>query len=204
VGATLWEAPSGCNGGTPDTITLGSQQASEDPPLYTIWPNNFGAGYCCPQATPFALVNVSGGPQTQFTIKSSNGGNFRPPVGILVEVSGLSPTAAVDAFSGNFEKPNGGFGSTPLTSGSITPSQPGDFLWGFAVTTYANAGSITPGTGWVPGPNQGACSDPSCPGTGHYNSDEYILNYNSAAPIQAIFNSDGSGETEIGIIAIKP
>jgi hypothetical protein len=200
MGAFLWEAPSGCNGGSPDVVTLGSQQATELP---IIWPNNFGAGYCCPQATPFVLFNVAGS-QSTFTIKSSNGGTFRPPVGELVEVSGLSSTASVDQFIGNFEKPSAGFGSTPLTSGSITPSQAGDFNYGFAVTTYANAGSITPGTGWTSGPNQGACSDPSCPGTGHYNSDEYILNYGSTSPIAATFGSNGSGETEIGIIAIKP
>lgn len=195
IGATLWEAPPGCDGGGPDVITLGSQQATI---VQTIYPGDFGLDYCCPQATSFVLFNVSGS-QSTFTISSNNRGQFRPPVGYLVEVSGLGGSASVDAFSGHYYHP-AGTGSDALNSGSISPSQAGNFLYGFQLTTYANPGVLSAGTGWVAGPNSG-CEPPNCQ---HPSQDEYILNYNSTNPIAATFGTtDGSGEWAIGIIAIK-
>ena len=198
MGAAQWEAPPGCNGGSPDVITLGSQQATV---LRTIYPGNFGFDNCCPSATSFILFNVSGS-QSSFTIKSSNGGLFSPPVGLLAEVSGFSGGASVDAFNGNFTNA-AGTGIDALTSGPITPSRVGDFLYGFQVSTYSNLGALSAGTGWTAGPNYGVCPDPNC--TLHPNQDEYILNYNSTNPISATFSTtNGSGEWPTGIIAVKP
>jgi hypothetical protein len=198
VGGTLWEAPPDCSGGSPDTITLGSQQATLYP---TISPRDFGQDYCCPGMTPFILFNVSG-TQSTFTIASSNGGNFRPPLGLLAVVSGLSGSASVDKFRGNFTN-SAGTGANALTSGPITPSQAGDFLYGFQVSVYGSHESV--GTGWTAGPNSGVCSDPLCVSLPSPMQDEYILNYNSTSPIQATFGlSSSTGEYTTYIFAIKP
>jgi hypothetical protein len=197
VGAFKWETNSNCSGGGADRVTLGSQQGTI---LGTISPTDFGLGYCCPGVSYFVLLNAAGG-QSDFTIFSSNGGNFTSPIGELTEVSGLGSNASVDATSRIYYNPAPGTGNDVLTSGSITPTAAGDFLYGHMVTTYTNGGSMRAGTGWTAGPNNG---DPTGSGL-HSMVDEYILNYNAIAPKAATFSTtDAGGEWPVGIIAIKP
>ena len=197
IGAFQWEAPAACSGGVGDTVTVGSQQATI---LQSIDPNNFGNDHCCASTEYFVLFNVSG-TQSAVTISSSNGSPINNiGVGLVTEISGLSSTASVDDFSGNFVYNPPGAGT--LTSGPITPSTAGDFLYGFQVSTYFG-GTLSLGTGWIAGPNSAPNGNPCC--YAHSWMDEYITNYNSTSPVAATFGlSSGNGEWWTGIIAIKP
>ena len=139
MGSLQWEAPPGCSGGSLDTITLGSQQATI---LQTINPSNFGQDFCCASVTYFILFNASG-TRSSLTVSSSNGRPFSPiGIGVMAEVSRLPSTAMVDAYNGNFTN-SATTGNDALTSGAITPSAAGDFLYGFQLSTYAAIGALT-------------------------------------------------------------
>jgi hypothetical protein len=184
------------NGGSPDTIMLGSQAATLLP---RISPGDFGYDVCCPNDVPFILFNATGG-QTTLTVTNSGGGNF-DGIGFAAVVRGFSGAASVDKTTGNYQNPAPGTGSDVITSTTITPSQAGDFLYGFEFPTYADLTGMSPGTGWTQGPNDLNVG----PGTKHPALDEYIANYNSTAPIAATFGTtNASGEWPPGIIAIKP
>jgi hypothetical protein len=182
--------------GSPDTFSLGSQQATLLP---RIAPGNFGLDSCCPNDIPFILFNASGG-QTTFTVTNSGGGNF-DGMGFITEVAGLGTGASVDKDTGSYSDPNGSTGADAVSSGTITPSQAHDFLYGFENPTYATLSAMSVGTGWTKGANDLNINGDSK----HAALDEYILDYNSTSPIAATFGTtNATGEWPPGIIAIKP
>jgi hypothetical protein len=122
-------------------------------------------------------------------------------MGIVTEVAGFGPGASVDQTAGTYYNSGVPTGTDAVTSGTITPSQPGDFLYGFLMSQYGDLTAMRPGTGFTQGAN-----DVNIGGyTKHPALDEYILQYNSTSPVAATFTvTNSSGEYAPGIIAIKP
>ena len=198
VGALKTENGFACSApnGPPDTMMLGSQQVTELP---RIDPANFGLDNCCNSNVPFILFNATGG-QTTLTVTNSGGGSF-DGMGIVTEIAGLGTGATLDQDTGTYYDLVGMTGSTVLSSGNITPSQTGDFLYGFMQGTYADLNAMSVGSGWTQGANRENINNTPK----HPSIDEYIANYNSTAPIAATFNvTNENGEWPPGIIAIKP
>lgn len=191
------------NGGPFDMIKLGSQSATLLP---EINPSSYGFDNCCPSDDPFILFNATGG-QTSLTVTNSGGANF-DGMGMAAVITGFASTASLDgvaslggALNGNYYDNNATTGSDSISSGTITPKQAGDFLYGLNNATYATLSAITHGTGWTQGPNNENIGG----STKHPAVDEYIINYNSTSPIAATWGTtDAAGEWPPIIIAIKP
>jgi hypothetical protein len=194
----------GAPNGSPDTVMLGSQQGTLLPRIRSS--DVPGLGNCCANQVPFILFNATGASST-LTITNHGGAQF-DGMGIVTEVAGFGPGASVDQVIGTyyFNVPTG---TDAVTSGTITPSQAGDFLYGFLMSQYGNRTSEHTGTGWTQGANNlNIGADPLCvtyPCTKHPALDELILNYNSTSPVAATFTvTNPNGEYAPGIIAIKP
>lgn len=185
------------NGGAFDTIKLGSQQAQM---LTEINPANFGFDNCCASQDPFILFNATGG-QTNLVVTNSGGANF-DGMGVVAVVTGLAGSASLDGpISGNYYNNNASTGSDSVTSGTVTPSQTGDFLYGFLMSQYGDLTVMSHGTGWAQGPNNENIGG----STKHPVIDEYIINYNSTNPVAATFGlTNGAGEYVPIIFAVKP
>lgn len=186
-----------------DTIKLGSQSATMLP---EINPSNYGFDNCCPSDDPFILFNATGG-QTSLVVTNSGGANF-DGMGMVAVITGLASTASLDganavggAMNGNYYDNNASTGTDSISSGTITPSHTGDFLYGFNNATYADLSAMSHGTGWTQGPNNENIGG----STKHPAQDEYIINYNSTSPVAATFGTtNATGEWPPIIIAIKP
>jgi hypothetical protein len=187
-----WNKGNGTTGGNLDTVMVGSERA-------TIDDTN---GWCCgPALVTFHLLNVQK-PESTITLSSSSGGNFIQETAAFAEVSGLPRSASIDAHTSQFmHLPAGG----PLTSGTITPSVSGDFLYGVGFNYDFGETPLNAGPGWSV-INNCATAPTQCTNAAFDPGHEYQV-YNSTAPVAAVFSLPdgygGSNESWAGIIAVK-
>lgn len=189
-----WNKGNGTTGGNLDTVMVGSERA-------TIDDTN---GWCCgPALVTFHLLNVQK-PESTITVSSSTGGNFINESISFAEISGLPSTAAIDAHTSQFMHLPAA--PAPLTSGSITPSVPGDFLYGIGFIYDFGETPFTAGPGWSLINNCSTQVAAPCVNAEFDPMHEYQV-YNSVNPVVASFlppsGYGGNNESWAGIIAVK-
>jgi hypothetical protein len=137
-GSALYEnnKGNGTSGGNLDTVYVGSQHAIIDD----------DQGWCCGQRMViFHAFNVDN-PAPTITVSSSSGRNFINETTQFVEIAGLPSSASLDAAAVQFMHLPAG---RPLTSPPVTPSAPGDFLYGAAFDYDFGEPLLGPGPGWT-------------------------------------------------------
>ena len=209
-GALLWE---GCNAGNGicatygylDHINVGNQQAIilgtvQDPRCQSssacgAFVSGIGNGGLA--ITLWWLPNVQGNPTTVDYV-SNSGGQFLYDGTVISIFSGIPANATVDAANGISYAPTGAWNGPCCSDGSltsllVTPSQPGDFLYGVGSFYGCGPPNVSAGPGW----------NGSNFSTNYFGKVDEWQVYNSTSPIAATFSTSCGGVTWAATLAIK-
>ncbi len=149
------------------------------------------------------LLNVQKREST-ITVSSSAAGNFINESISFAEISGLPSTASIDDHTSQFMH----LPAAPatLTSGNITPSASGDFLYGIGFIYDFGETAFTADQGWSLINNCSTQVEAPCVNDEFDPMHEYQI-YNSVNPVAASFvppaGYGGNNEAWAGIIAVK-